>query len=118
MYQPWVFAATIAAGSGLFAYAAVQRAPEPPDLTPSPESVRVIPPPPVTVPEPVIEPTSNVVEVEPVVIEAARRVARPKATAPEVTLATRPCSSWREVSPSYVSQGKPSGTVSVRELCP
>jgi hypothetical protein len=30
----------------------------------------------------------------------------------------RPCSDWRAISPSHITQGKPLGTVSVRELCP
>jgi hypothetical protein len=116
MYQPWVFAATLAAGSGLFAYAA-QRGDlsPPPDITPSPDSVRVIPMP---VPEPVVEPASTVMTLEPIVIEAKHRVVRAKATVPKPAAAARPCSDWRAISPSHVSQGKPLGTVSVRELCP
>lgn len=117
MYQPWVFAATLAAGSGLFAYAAVQDGVAPPDIAPAPESVQVIPYP--TPPEPVVEPASTVLEIEPIVIEAKRHVVRAKAVAPApVVEATRPCSSWREIGPSHVSQGTPSGAVSVRELCP
>ena len=116
MYQPWVFAATIAAGSGLFAYAAVQDGGmHLPDITPAPESVRVIPMP---VPEPVAEPVSTVMEIEPIVIEAKRQVVRAKAAPPKLVEPTRPCSSWREIGPAHVSQGKPTGTVSVRELCP
>lgn len=118
MYQPWLFAATIAGGSGLFAYAAVQPKPMPPDIAPPPDSVHVVPYP-VAVPEPVVEPASTVLELEPIVIEAKRHVVRAKSTAPKPNVeASRPCSDWREIGPSHVSQGKPSGTVSVRELCP
>jgi hypothetical protein len=114
MYQPWIFAATIAAGSGLFTYAAVQNGVGPPSIAPVPESVQVVRP--VAVPEPVVEPASTALEIEPIVIEGRRRVTRPAAPQP-VADVTRPCSDWRELGPSHVSQGQPSGTVSVRELC-
>jgi hypothetical protein len=117
MYQPWLFAATIAGGSGLFAYAAVQHGVAPPDIAPAPESVNVVPFA-VPVPEPVVEPASTVMEIEPIVIEAKRHV-RAKAVVPKPSVeASRPCSNWREIGPSHVSQGNPSGAVSVRELCP
>jgi len=116
MYQSWVFATTLAAGSGLFAYAATTG---PPDLfAPTPaavEAVRVLPPEaPTTIAEPAEEP---MVILEPVVIEAhqAPRVkAKPKEAAP----IDRPCSSWRELGPTNVTKGKTTGSVSVRELCP
>jgi hypothetical protein len=119
MYQPWIFAATIAAGSGLFAYAAQQAAPPAPDIAPAPEAVRVIP---IPTPEPVVEPASTFMTIEPIVIEATRKVARastavPKPAVAEPAVAERPCSDWRAISPSHVTQGKPLGTVSVRELC-
>ena len=114
MYQPWIFAATIAAGSGLFAYAVGQRDLQVPDIAPSPEAVHVIP---IPVPAAIVEPASTVVELAPVVIEGRRhvRAAAPAAKPPD---AARPCSNWRELGPSHVSQGQPSGSVSVRELCP
>jgi hypothetical protein len=116
MYQPWVFAATIAAGSGLFAYAETHRgSTAPPDIAPAPEAVRIIPMP---EPAPVVEPASTVMIIEPIVVEAKRQVVRSKAPALEPANLTRPCSDWRAISPSHVSQGKPAGTVSVRELCP
>ena len=115
MYQPWVFAATIAAGSGFFAYAAAQREAPPPDIAPSPEAVHVIP---IPAPAPVVvEPASSVVELAPVVIEGRRHV-RAAVPAPKPTSAARPCSDWRELGPAHVSRGQPSGSVSVRELCP
>jgi hypothetical protein len=114
MYQPWVFAATLAAGSGLFAYAAVQHGTPPPDIAPAPEAVRVIPMP---EPAPVVEPVSTVVMVEPIVIEATRYV-RAAAPAPKPKELDRPCSEWRELGPSHVMSGKTPGVVSVRELCP
>jgi hypothetical protein len=116
MYQPWVFAATLVAGSGLFAYAAVLRNPTPPpNIAPAPTAVRVIP---VQEPEPVVEPAATVTALEPIVIEAKPRVVRAKAPVPKPAAPTRPCSDWRAIGPSHVSEGKPMGTVSVRELCP
>jgi hypothetical protein len=119
MYQPWIFAATLAAGSGMFAYAAVQHRLVPPSIAPAPESVQIVRP--LTQPEPIVEPASTALELEPIVIEGRRRVtrapARPEPVV-EVVEVARPCSTWREISPSHVSQGKPTGTVSVRELCP
>jgi hypothetical protein len=116
MYQPWVFAATLAAGSGLFAYAAQRADVSPsPDIAPSPDAVRVIPMP---EPTPVVEPASTVMTIEPIVVEAKRQVVRAKASEPKPAAVERPCSEWRAISPSHISQGKPLGTVSVRELCP
>jgi hypothetical protein len=114
MYQPWVFAATLAAGSGLFAYAAGQQATPPPDIAPVPEAIRVVP---VPTPAPVVEPASTVLEIEPIVIEGTRHV-RAAAPAPKQKSLDRPCSDWRELGPSRVSRSKPNGSVSVRELCP
>jgi hypothetical protein len=116
MYQPWVFAATLTAGSGLFAYSAIQHGVPPPDIAPAPQAVTIIPMP---EPAPIAEPVSTVVEIEPIVIEAKRhaRVATP-APAPKPKSVGQPCSDWRELGPAHVSSGKPSGSVSVRELCP
>jgi hypothetical protein len=114
MYQPWVFAATIAAGSGLFAYSAIQHGLPPPDIAPAPEAVTIIP---MAEPAPIVEPVSAVVELEPIVIEG-RRHARVAAPAPKPMNADRPCSDWRELGPAHVSRGKTTGSVSVRELCP
>ena len=115
MYQPWVFAATLAAGSGLFAYAAVQRDTPPPDISPAPEAVRIVP---VPTPAPVVEPASTVVEIAPIVIEGRRHARVAAAPEPKQKSVDRPCSDWRELGPSRVSRTKPSGSVSVRELCP
>jgi len=118
MYQSWVFASALVAGSGLFAYAATM-GPSSPIATPPPavDAVRVLPPePPTTIAEPAPDP---VVVLEPIVVEArqAPRVkAKPKVQAPSPT--DRPCSSWRELGPTNVTKGKTTGSVSVRELCP
>jgi hypothetical protein len=114
MYQPWVFAATLAGGSGLFAYAAVQREAPPPDIAPAPEAVTVVA---IPEPAPVVEPVSTVVELTPIVIEGKRQ-ARVAAPALKPKSPVRPCSDWRELGPAHVSSGTPSGSVSVRELCP
>ncbi len=113
MYQSWVAAAALAAGTGVFAYAmTLERTPDMPSLRPMPDSVHVVPPPAATA---VPEPKSNVVEVPPITVKAHPREARlePK---PE-PVATRPCSTWREIGPAHVIRGQPSGAVSVRELC-
>lgn len=116
MYQAWLFAASIAAGTGLFAYAAQQRGTAPPDLAPAPEAVRVVPQ---AAPAPIVEPPEpSVLEIEPIVIEARQRPVPMAAPAPKPKVVDRPCSDWRELGPSRVSDNKAVGSVSVRALCP
>lgn len=114
MYQSWVFATTLAAGSGLFAYAAITGPPEM-IATPQVDAVRVLPPDlPTAIAEPEPEP---MVVLEPIVVEA-RQTPRPKAKPQVAAPSDRPCSSWRELGPTTVTKGKTTGSVSVRELCP
>jgi hypothetical protein len=104
----------------LFAYAVNNMGP--PEVAthpPAVDAVHVLPPVPAVIHEPLPEP---VVEIQPIVIEARKSVpakAKAKPAAPEPPAPTvRPCSEWRELGPAHVSKGKPTGTVSVRELCP
>ena len=129
MYEPWIFATTLAAGGGLVAYAvAIQpQLNDLPSIAPEPAAaVHVIPP---TPPTPVVEPpapVSRVVVLEPVVIQARLHPAKstPKTTAaapvaepkPDVP-AARPCSDWRDLGPTHVVSGTPSGELAVRSLC-
>jgi hypothetical protein len=121
MYQPWIFATTLAAGGGLVAYAVTLHPAGPVDITPpSPAAVHVIPPlPPAAVPEPPAQ--DRVMELEPVVIQAKLRrtspVVPPKPDPVDVA-AERPCSTWRELGPTHVMAGTPSGDLQVRALCP
>ena len=116
MYQPWIFAAVTTAGAGLVALTvSLQRPPIP--LAPEPEApgaaVHVIQPAPVIVTEP--SSSNEVVSLEPVVIRSSMHRPSPKAPAPR--LAEKPCSTWRELGPTHVVSGRPSGDLSVRELC-
>jgi hypothetical protein len=119
MYQPWLFGTMMAAGTGLVAATVtLQRgpAPEPVLVVPARTAVHVIPPPaPAAVPEPAAAP---VLQMAPVVIES-RRQRLPAATAasPEPVPAERPCSTWRDLGPTHVVAGKPSGDLQVRDLC-
>lgn len=121
MYQPWTFGAMLAAGTGLVAFTVkIQHPPSPPVLAPEPAvAVHVVPPPaPTFVAEPVQ--TSAFVEVTtPMVIEGRRHraVARAEPQPAEPVVAEHPCSAWREIGPTHVVSGKPSGNLSVRELC-
>jgi hypothetical protein len=117
MYQPWIFAAVTAAGAGLVAFTvSLQRPPVAPEpVTPlEPIGVRVVPPP-TAVSEAVTE--TPVIELDPIVIRPAFRrvVALTPPAAP--VLAERPCSHWRELGPTHVVAGTPSGDLQVRELC-
>lgn len=125
MLSPWVFAGTMLAGSGLFAYsiATQQRLePERPSLEPSPMAARVLPPQP---PAEVVEPVSDVVEIPEVVISrspkvAAKRPVTPPAEPVVEPAGLKPCSDWRELGPASVSakRSQSSDYVSVRSLCP
>src|SRR5262245_3490691 len=117
MYQPWIFAGVTAAGAGLVALTlTLQRPPEP--VMPLPETpgeaVHLVPPTPATVTE--TPAADEVLQLEPVVIHPARHA--PAAKPPEPQLAERPCSEWRELGPTHVVSGTPSGDLSVRALCP
>ncbi len=41
----------------------------------------------------------------------------PAPTQPAVHETTVPCSPWREIGPRHVDEGKPSGSLQVRDLC-
>ncbi len=115
MYQPWIFAAVTAAGAGLVAFTvSLQHPPVAPEpVTPlDPIGVHVVPPP-VQVSETVTE--TPVIELAPIVIRPAYR--RVVAETPPPVLAERPCSHWRELGPTRVVAGTPSGDLQVRELC-
>jgi len=122
MYEPWIFAATLAAGGGLVAYSVAlqpryQDAPIKPE--PPAAAVHVIPPaPPTSVPEPA--PADTVLELEPVVIQARlHHAAAPPPTA-EVKdePVQHPCSEWRDLGPTHVAISATPGAVAVRSLCP
>ena len=121
MYEPWIFATTLAAGSGLFAYSVAlqpQRNDTPITPEPPPAAVHVIPP---AAPIPVAEPRENpVLELEPVVIQARIRhtaVAPPATAEPKPEPEQRPCSDWRSLGPTHVTSGTTTGEVAVRSLC-
>jgi hypothetical protein len=124
MYQPWIFATTLAVGGGLVAYAVgvqSQTSAPLPDIRPEPTAVHVIAPPaPVRVSEPPAP--SPALQIEPVTIYGVRHHARPQATAQPAQeeaapAPERPCSDWRELGPTHVVSGEPSGALAVRELC-
>jgi len=123
MYEPWIFATTLAAGGSLFAYSvALQpRQNEPITPEPPPAAVHVIPPaPPTAVPEPTT--VNPVLELEPVIIRA--RTHQPTAVPPPDTSEAKddstqhPCSEWRDLGPTHVAVSNTSGAVAVRSLCP
>ena len=122
MYESWVFATTLAAGSGLVAYAiALQPDTAPPSIAPEPPvAVHVIPPAP---PAPIPEPTAKnpVLELNPIVIQGRIHRRAAAATPPQPTqdvIADKPCSDWRDLGPTHVVAGTPSGELAVRSLCP
>jgi hypothetical protein len=122
MYQPWIFGTVTAAGAGLVALTVTLQRPPVPDrplTTSDPVSVNLVPPTPVEISEPETEPA--VVELDPIVVRAPMK-ARPQPAPPaEVTPvsvpAERPCSDWRELGPTHVVAGTPSGDLRVRALC-
>jgi hypothetical protein len=123
MYQPWIFATVTAAGAGLVALTVtLQRPPVVPDQSPSPSDpigVNLVPPRAVAIIEPEPEPA---LELEPIVIHAPLKQrsepAQPVEVAPASVPAERPCSDWRELGPTRVVAGTPSGDLRVRALCP
>lgn len=131
MYEPWIFATTLAAGGGLVAYAVALQPQQIdlPSIAPEPApAVHVIPPaPPTPVVEPPAPPASKVLILEPVVIQARLHPAKatPKTVLPEPVVAEpkpdmtadRPCSEWRDLGPTHVVSGTPSGELAVRSLC-
>jgi hypothetical protein len=120
MYQPWIFGTVMATGAGLVALTvSLQR---PPTLATAErfefDAVRVVPPPlPPTVEAP--QAPSPTLELEPVVIHGRTRQAVAAPAPPPVPdkLAERPCSTWRELGPTHVVAGTPTGDLSVRQLC-
>jgi hypothetical protein len=123
MYQPWIFATVTAAGAGLVALTVtLQRPPIVPERSSSsePGGVHVLPPPAAAISEPAAQ--APVLELEPIVIRAAKQRPRadvtPASVLPASVLAERPCSPWRELGPTHVVSGTPSGDLSVRALCP
>jgi hypothetical protein len=120
MYQRWLFGTMMAAGTGLVAATVTLErspAPEPVLVVPADTAVHVLAPPaPAAVPEPAT--TQAALQLAPVVITATRRHPPAAAdTAPEPTSAERPCSTWRDLGPTHVVAGKPSGDLQVRDLC-
>ena len=105
MYEPWIFAATLAAGGGLVAYSVAlqpryQDAPIKPE--PPAAAVHVIPPaPPTSVPEPA--PADTVLELEPVVIQARLH----HAAAPPPTAETMPDTSVPDASRALSTGDRP-----------
>jgi hypothetical protein len=119
MYQPWIFSAMLAAGTGLVVYSVNLARPAPPSLAPEPPAaVHVVPPPAPTL---VTEPADSSAELQvpAIVIEGTRHhpAARSEPAATEPAPPERPCSPWRELGPTHVVAGKPSGSLAVRELC-
>ncbi|HSU40525.1 MAG TPA: hypothetical protein VLJ38_13195 [Polyangiaceae bacterium] len=120
MYQPWMFSAMLAAGTGLVAFSVKLQHPSVPSLAPEPPAaaVHVVPPPaPTLVAEPAD--TNPVLQIPAIVIEGTRhRHAAPsEPAATEPAPAERPCSEWRDLGPTHVVSGQPSGNLAVRELC-
>lgn len=121
MYQPWMFSAMLAAGTGLVVYTVKIGRPTVESLAPEPPAaaVHVVPPPaPTFVAEPVD--TNAVLQIPAIVIEGTRHHQRAAVSEPAVTepaLAERPCSAWRDLGPTHVVSGQPSGNLAVRELC-
>jgi hypothetical protein len=122
MYQPWIFATVTAAGAGLVALTVtLQRPPTVPHqpLNPSdPIGVKLVPPKAVEIVEPQPDPA---VELEPIVIRAPLKQrfqpAQPPEVEPASVFAEKPCSDWRELGPTHVVAGTPSGDLRVRALC-
>jgi len=119
MYQPWLFSAMLAAGTGLVIYSVNLDRPSAPSLAPEPPvAVRVVPPPaPTFVAEPAD--TNPVLQLPAIVIEGTRHhpALRSEPAPTEPAVAQRPCSEWRDLGPTHVISGRPSGNLAVRELC-
>jgi hypothetical protein len=119
MYQPWLFSAMLAAGTGLVVYSVNLGRPSVPSIAPEPPAaVQVVAPPaPTFVAEPADQ--NPVLQIPAIVVEGTRHhpVVRSEPVVTEPTLTERPCSEWRDLGPTHVVSGKPSGTLAVRELC-
>ena len=124
MYEPWIFATTLAAGGGLVAYSvALQPQQNDNPIYPEPPAaaVHVIPPaPPARIAEPA--PADTVLELAPVIIQARlhRATAAPQTDNTEVKdeAVQHPCSDWRDLGPTHVAVSATPGAVAVRSLCP
>ncbi|HEX5098822.1 MAG TPA: hypothetical protein VFV94_04950 [Polyangiaceae bacterium] len=125
MYQPWIFGAALATGTGLVALTVKLQQPPTPQALPEPtaiEAVHVLPPTPTYVAEPAPSPA---VELEPIVIEGRRRPLIPRAATPPVSQTEpaaapaeqHPCSPWRDLGPANVISAKTDGESRVRTLC-
>lgn len=125
MYQPWIFGAALATGTGLVALTVkLQKPPTPPALlAPTTiEGVHVLPPAPTQVVEPL---PSRVMELEPIVIEGRRQPLIPRVATPPVSQTEpapapaeqHPCSPWRDLGPTNVISAKTDGESRVRTLC-
>ncbi len=119
MYQPWLFGTMMAAGTGLVAVTLKLQqppAPEPVLVVPAATAVHVLPPRPIVAPEPAD--SSSALQMDPVVIEARQHRRSPVVTkTTEPATADHPCSTWRDLGPTHVVAGKPSGDLQVRDLC-
>jgi hypothetical protein len=120
MYQPWIFGAIMAAGTGLVAFTVRLEVPNvpPPEPEPPAVAIHIVPPPaPTLVAEP--KEANPVLTIPAIVIEGRRHrpLARVETSPPPDPVAQRPCSNWREIGPTHVVSGTPTGNLSVRELC-
>jgi hypothetical protein len=121
MYQPWIFGAAIATGTGLVALTVQLQQPSSPPAPPDPismDAVRILPPAPTMVAEPAPSP---VLELAPIVIEGRRTPLRAPVGHNEPVMAPaeqHPCSVWRDLGPTHVVSAKTDSETHVRELCP
>ena len=127
MYQPWIFGAALATGTGLVALTVKLQQPPTPVALPEPtaiDAVRVLPPTPTQVAEPAPVPELEL-ELEPIVIEGRRQPLIPRAAtqpaseAQPVMVPTEqhPCSAWRDLGPANVISAKTDSEARVRTLC-
>ena len=125
MYQPWIFGAALATGTGLVALTVKLQQPPTPEALPEPtaiEAVHVLPPTPTQVAEPAPSP---VLELEPIVIEGRRQPLIPRAATQPASEAQpvmapaeqHPCSAWRDLGPANVISAKTDSESRVRTLC-
>lgn len=119
MYQPWIFGAALATGTGLVALTVKLQQPPAPPAAPEPlaiAGVHVVPPP-TTVAEPA---PSRVLVLDPIVIEGRRMPLIPRSqpvSAPAPAPEQHPCSAWRDLGPAHVISAKTDGESRVRTLC-
>jgi len=122
MYQPWIFGAAIATGTGLVALTVKLQQPPAPPMIPEPAAIgaiHVVPPPATTVAEPA---PATVLELAPIVIEGHRMPLIPKTTSQPVAAPVpqpeqHPCSAWRDLGPAHVITAKTDSESRVRTLC-